>query len=64
MPSPNDLANRLKFQVDDVTYLALKHRCASEDRTMSQHLRHLVKVDIATAVDIEKSREGSAEGLE
>ena len=62
MPSPSDLANTIKFNVDDATYLALKHRCDSVDRNMSQHIRHLVKEDIKAAVKSDKGGGWSVDG--
>lgn len=47
----------LKVYVDPVTYLALKHRCHQVDRTLSEHLRHLIHIDL-----IEGSAEERADG--
>ena len=62
MPSPSDLANTIKFNVDDATYLALKYRCNSVDRNMSQHIRHLVREDLKAATKCDKGGEWSVDG--
>lgn len=49
MPAtPRDID--LKVYVDGVTYLALKARCLDVDRTLSEHLRHLIRQDLLQAL--------------
>jgi hypothetical protein len=43
----NDL--RLEVYVDPVMYLALRQRCGEVDRSISQHVRHLIRADLQTA---------------
>ena len=54
----------LKVYVDDATYLAVKHRSEHQERTLSQHMRHLIKRDLRQAVEDEKANQGSSEGQE
>jgi hypothetical protein len=44
----NDI--RLDIYVSPEMYLALKHRCESEDRSMTQHVRHLIRLDLESFV--------------
>lgn len=46
--APHDID--LKIYVDAVTYLALKHRCQEADRTLSEHVRHLIRADLLSAL--------------
>jgi len=62
VPGPSDNANQVKIYVDDATYLALRHRCESADRSMSQHIRHLVKCDLRAFIENEKGSNGATEG--
>jgi len=57
---------RLEVYVDPVMYMALRHRADREDRTVSQHVRNLIRVDLerASAEMAERGRgeRGVAEG--
>lgn len=48
MAKGNDI--RLDIYVSPEMYLALKHRCDAEDRSMTQHVRHLIRVDLGVFV--------------
>jgi hypothetical protein len=52
---PKDL--RIEVYVDPVTWMALKKRVDDVDRTLSQHIRHLIRVDLETASS-DLAREG------
>lgn len=41
---------RLDIYVSPEMYLALKHRCEAEDRSMTQHVRHLIRGDLEVFV--------------
>ena len=49
-------------------YLGLRHRAEALDRTLSQHLRHLIRLDLhqACAVELESDRgeQGPDEGCQ
>jgi hypothetical protein len=46
----------LKVYVTPEIYLALRHRAAELDRTLSQHLRHLVRIDLLQACAAERAQ--------
>ncbi len=46
--------HRLDIYVDATTYMALKGRVNDQDRTISQHVRYLIKQDMIKALDEEK----------
>ena len=48
MAKGNDI--RLDIYVSPEMYLALKHRCDAEDRSMTQHVRYLIRVDLGDFV--------------
>lgn len=54
----------LKIYLDSLTYMALKQRCGEEDRSMSQHIRHLIRVDIEEALSREKENGRGQAGAE
>lgn len=60
--------HRVEIYLDPVTYLALRTRVADCDRTISQHLRHLVRRDLENSIDAEdepvRVRQGGSEGEE
>lgn len=58
MTDPHDIC--LKIYVTPELYLGLKHRATEQDRTLSQHLRHLIRVDLHQAC-VEEAEEGRAE---
>lgn len=43
--------HRIEIYVDPVTYLALRMRVSDCDRTISQHVRHLVRRDLEASID-------------
>lgn len=45
--------HRLDIYVDAVTYMALKRRCDDVSRSLSQHVRHLIRSDIEQALQEE-----------
>lgn len=56
----------LKIYVDATTYLALRWRCHETDRSLSEHVRHLIRVDLTQALADESGKgrgdEGETEG--
>lgn len=58
----------MKFYTDAITYMALKARAEKCDRSLSQHLRHLVRVDLEQACHDDRQdgsdHGGSSEGQE
>ena len=56
----------IKFYVTAEMYLALRHRAFGEDRSISQHLRHLVRLDLHQACDAlcasDRATDGSTMG--
>lgn len=42
--------HRLEIYVDAATYLALIARADNEDRSISQHVRHLIRHDLEASV--------------
>jgi hypothetical protein len=64
MPTPRDID--LKVYIDGVTYLALKERCRACDRTLSEHVRHLIRADLLAALAeegaIDRGERGVPEG--
>lgn len=58
--------HRIEVYIDAVMYLALLRRSEQADRTMSQHLRHLIRADLESSVAemlAEKKRNGDRRGL-
>lgn len=53
--------HRLDIYVDAVTYMALRARSADEDRTVSQHVRNLIRRDLEQAL-LELERQGNGRG--
>lgn len=45
--------HRVEIYLDPVTYLALRTRVSDCDRTISQHVRHLVRRDLEDSIDAE-----------
>ena len=45
--------HRLDIYVDAVTYMALKRRCDDVSRSISQHVRHLIRQDMEEALQQE-----------
>lgn len=43
--------HRIEIYIDPVMYLALRTRVADCDRTISQHLRHLLRRDLESSID-------------
>lgn len=64
MPAAKD--HRIEIYIDPVMYLALRTRVSDCDRTISQHLRHLLRRDLEASIDSggEEGRagEGGIEG--
>lgn len=57
--------HRLDVYVDATTYMALKGRASDVDRTISQHVRYLIKQDMLKALAEEKdSATAKATGTE
>lgn len=57
--------HRLDIYVDAVTYMALKARASDQDRSISQHVRHLIRQDMIKALAEEKElTTGSRAGTE
>ena len=58
----------LKVYVDAVTYLALRYRCSQIDRSLSEHVRHLIRQDLLESMAEEREtgrvRGGEGEGKE
>lgn len=52
---------RLDVYIDDLMYMALKGRVGDMDRTISQHVRHLIRQDIAQALHEERNSETGRE---
>lgn len=56
----------LKVYVDATLYLALRWRCQEVDRSLSEHVRHLIREDLDRALAEERGdgrvRKGEAEG--
>jgi predicted DNA-binding protein len=52
---------RLDIYITPEMYLALKHVCESVDRTMSQHVRHLIRRDIEQSIDQIQQKWGGSE---
>ena len=53
--------HRVEIYLDPVTYLALRTRVNDCDRTISQHVRYLVRRDLEASID---SGEGQGRGKE
>lgn len=49
--------HRLDIYVDSATYLALRRRAELVDRTVSQHVRHLIRRDLDSFCSEEIARE-------
>ena len=55
--------HRIEVYVDAATYLALIARSEQQDRSISQHVRHLIRVDLeASVAEIIASRKGRSGG--
>lgn len=56
MVVPYDI--QIRVYVSPEMYLGLRHRAETQDRTLSQHLRHLIRLDLhqACAVELECDR--------
>lgn len=53
----------LKIYVSAEMYLALKYRCQQADRTLSEHVRHLIRSDLQEGLTQEREhgRAGAGE---
>lgn len=49
--------HRLDIYVDSATYLALRRRAERVDRNVSQHVRHLIRLDLDSYCAEEIARE-------
>ena len=57
--------HRLDIYVDATTYMALKQRASDVDRSISQHIRFLIKQDMLQALTEERnSPSGNTGGME
>lgn len=52
---------RLDIYIDDLMYMALRGRVQDLDRTLSQHVRHLIRQDISQALQQERNSETGRE---
>lgn len=50
---------RLEIYVDPATYLALRKRADDSDRSMSGHVRHLIREDLILAISAHRADETS-----
>jgi hypothetical protein len=55
--------HRLDIYVDSVLYLALRQRASSEDRSVSQHVRHLIREDIERFISSEAENGNGSGGV-
>ena len=55
MSTGNDI--RLDIYVGAETYMALKRVCELEDRSMSGHIRHLIRSDLESRVAHERAQD-------
>lgn len=56
--------HRIEVYVDSATYLALINRAEHEDRSISQHVRHLIRLDLESSVqEMIESRKGRLGGI-
>ena len=57
---------QLRVYVSPEMYLGLRHRAETHDRTLSQHLRHLIRLDLhqacAAALEYDRGEQGPDEG--
>lgn len=57
--------HRIEIYVDAPTYLALRARAEHEDRTISQHVRHLIRKDLeASMSEMLAARKRNSTGTE
>lgn len=57
--------HRIEIYVDAPTYLALRARAEHEDRTISQHVRHLIRLDMeASMTEMISARKRNGTGTE
>lgn len=57
--------HRLDIYVNAETYMALRARAADTDRTVSQHVRHLIRTDLIQALaELKESTTGQAGGVQ
>lgn len=54
--------HRIEIYIDPVMYLALRTRVADCDRTISQHLRHLLRRDLESSIDPDQENGRACEG--
>lgn len=55
--------HRVEIYLDPVTYLALRTRVSDCDRTISQHLRHLLRRDLEDSIDQSDEQGRVGEGV-
>jgi hypothetical protein len=55
MATGNDI--RLDIYVSPETWLALKRVCEQEDRSMSGHIRHLIRRDLESRIAHERGKD-------
>lgn len=53
----------LRVWIDGLTYLALRGRCAQVERSMSEHVRYLIKRDVLEALREQRAAGSGGIGL-